>query len=971
MNKHRSMPDVVILMLTGKLQLNISQTSYVTEFGSPVSLNCQIFEDKQFPTVHVIWNINANGKIEKKNVHQESPSLVITNPTFEDTSTYTCSATDGHTNVNSQPIQLTVIGAIPSVIVELKSNEVYPGQTVTIQCNITATPNIVNVYWQKTINDFTTNVTTNTQRVHGGTVDVPSLTLLSTRTNDSGLYTCNAKNLVGTGHSQYTNLTVVGALPVVSVGDRTVAAEYGHSVILECNITADPQVLTVYWQKEHDGIQTNITSTTSDIDGITISNPSLTIKETNESDSGIYICYAVNAVGHAHSNTTNLTVEGNMNYPFVQLNHERSIQVKYGGNFSLKSYIRSNEQYPIREIYWQYINNGIVTKVDYKTNGKNIDNSSLNFTHVTTSESGQFTCFARNDVGTSKSNSIDVKVNGATPTVKVEKTMYESVFGELVELVCKISAEPPLTNVYWEKVTHDTRMIINTGSIGYQNGTLVNPSLTITYSTMFDTGNYTCLASNSVGISRSKSIFLHVIGDLPEVFVPNPAVNVSFGDSVNLTCNVKATPVYDLVYWEHKDTFATRRIFTGTVGTEGSTVDNPTLILKYATNTVSGLYTCFARNAVGISKSSSINLTVNGGLPDVVVDVRNYSTTYGKKIKLDCRVTAHPEVVFVYWQKEINNVMYTLIQGSIGTEGINLTFPSLVLTRPITADSGVYTCFALNRAGIQKSVPTTLTVEGGIPHVTIMQTKYTAEYGKLITMNCNVKSNPSTARVYWQKVYDQGQTKQINYGTPGTFGSSVTSPSLTINFSTPANDGIYFCLAENTAGVGQREPITLTVLAGRPVVRLTSSSSKVLAGSKVEITCLITSIPDVKNVYWHIGSEPSPTVINEQSSNVNIKQSMINPTEYKLTIQEASVSLSEEYRCFANNEVGTSKSLPLVLKVIDIDSVDQTVRVIADISEDDRCSICDDQEQNGDNTADTDNMTKKSTSIIPQGLIKL
>lgn len=75
------------------------------------------------------------------------------------------------------------------------------------------------------------------------------------------------------------------------------------------------------------------------------------------------------------------------------------------------SYIRSND--PIREIYWQYINNGIVTRVDYKTNGKNIENySSLNFTHVTTSESGQFTCFAKNDVGTSKSNSIDVKVNG-------------------------------------------------------------------------------------------------------------------------------------------------------------------------------------------------------------------------------------------------------------------------------------------------------------------------------------------------------------------------------------------------------------------------------------------------------------------------------------------------------------------------------------------------------------------------------
>lgn len=96
------------------------------------------------------------------------------------------------------------------------------------------------------------------------------------------------------------------------MGDRTVTAEYGHSVILECSITADPTVVTVYWQKEHDGIKTNITSATSGIDGITISKPSLKIKETNESDSGIYICYAANVVGLAHSENITLTVEGSM-----------------------------------------------------------------------------------------------------------------------------------------------------------------------------------------------------------------------------------------------------------------------------------------------------------------------------------------------------------------------------------------------------------------------------------------------------------------------------------------------------------------------------------------------------------------------------------------------------------------------------------------------------------------------------------
>lgn len=102
------------------------------------------------------------------------------------------------------------------------------------------------------------------------------------------------------------------------------------------------------------------------------------------------------------------------------------------------------------------------------------------------------------------------------------------------------------------------------------------------------------------------------------------------------------------------------------------------------------------------------------GVPDVDVSVRSYKTTYGSQIQLDCKVTAHPQVMFIYWQKESNNLTTTLYKGSVGTEGIANNFPSLIFTRPVTSDSGIYTCFASNKAGIQKSLPTILTVEGGM-----------------------------------------------------------------------------------------------------------------------------------------------------------------------------------------------------------------------------------------------------------------
>lgn len=90
--------------------------------------------------------------------------------------------------------------------------------------------------------------------------------------------------------------------------------------------------------------------------------------------------------------------------------------------------------------------------------------------------------------------------------------MYEVVYGTEVQLVCNIRSEPFITNVYWEKAANGAKTIINPGSVGYQGGTSDNPSLTISYSTMYDNGNYTCLGTNEVGTSRSKPTRLNVTG---------------------------------------------------------------------------------------------------------------------------------------------------------------------------------------------------------------------------------------------------------------------------------------------------------------------------------------------------------------------------------------------------------------------------------------------------------------------------
>jgi hypothetical protein len=50
----------------------------------------------------------------------------------------------------------------------------------------------------------------NNAKYIGSTVGTPSLTILSTNLDDPGQYRCSATNVVGTGQSQDTTLTVNG-----------------------------------------------------------------------------------------------------------------------------------------------------------------------------------------------------------------------------------------------------------------------------------------------------------------------------------------------------------------------------------------------------------------------------------------------------------------------------------------------------------------------------------------------------------------------------------------------------------------------------------------------------------------------------------------------------------------------------------------------------------------------------------------
>ncbi|CAG2188581.1 unnamed protein product [Mytilus edulis] len=194
-------------------------------------------------------------------------------------------------------------------------------------------------------------------------------------------------------------------------------------------------------------------------------------------------------------------------------------------------------------------------------------------------------------------------------------------------------------------------------------------------------------------------------------------------------------------------------------------------------------------------------------IPTVTITNAAYNTTYGYNVTLECMIVSFPKHINVYWQHIYNKTVLNITSDSPGVYGSKVTDPSLSILHVTAEDSGDYICFAVNIVGTGNSEPTSLTVLGEIPTVTIKHAAYNTTYGYNVTLECMCVHNKSTLLMYAlaTKDYDYKNAKQ---------DGCVTDPSLTILHVTAEDSGDYICFAVNIVGTGNSEPTSLTVLGG-------------------------------------------------------------------------------------------------------------------------------------------------------------
>ncbi|CAL8294265.1 unnamed protein product [Lota lota] len=373
----------------------------------------------------------------------------------------------------------------------------------------------------------------------------------------------------------------------------------------------------------------------------------------------------------------------------------------------------------------------------------------LIFSYILSSDSGQYLCDARNELGTrSKMTTINVKYIPKTPSVTVSPS-GEIEEGSSVTLSCSSDANPA-AKYTWFKV--------NTG----RSSRVMNQGQQLVFSNILssDSGQYLCEAKNKLGPKKELiTINVKYAPKTPSVTV-SPSGEIKEGSSVTLSCSSDANPAAKYTWFKN----------------------NQPLVWKpsqpYSFSSVRpedrGTYRCHAENKYGHLSSNSLFMDVKYApkTPSVTVSPSG-EIEEGSSVTLSCSSDANPAANYTWFK---NN------QPLVWKPSQPYTFPSV---RP--EDRGTYRCHAENKYGHLSSSSLFMDVKYApkTPSVTVSPSGEIEE-GSSVTLSCSSDANPA-ANYTWFKEHDDSVKES---------GQNYTITNITSELGRN-----YYCQAHNAIGL--------------------------------------------------------------------------------------------------------------------------------------------------------------------------
>lgn len=357
----------------------------------------------------------------------------------------------------------------------------------------------------------------------------------------------------------------------------------GTRVYLSCFVDGKPTP-TISWTVNGSPLNTSRNSRVS----LRNENKQLTIMNLDRTDSGEYQCVAHSSLRNVSSNSSTLSVQ----YPpAIALNPLNATKEK-GENFTWFCNATGN---PGPNTSWMF--NGSHINIHY--NPKIVfskDKGKMTITKVGRTDSGEYQCMASNNIGNASSQlaTFDVLY---IPGITAHPDDVTEKEGENATLLCNAVGNP-VPKISWNK-----------GGSPLSNNSRVNLSadnkhLTITNVKRVDSGEYRCVATNSLGYFTSYPAYLGVqykpeISPLPRV------IQRMEGEKLTIFCNASGNPLATISWTKDGNSVDTNNSSRRNLSCEGKQ-----LTVKNVSRGDNGVYRCVAENSLGNVMSHGTTLEV-------------------------------------------------------------------------------------------------------------------------------------------------------------------------------------------------------------------------------------------------------------------------------------------------------------------------------------------------------------------------
>ncbi|VDI00568.1 CD22 antigen [Mytilus galloprovincialis] len=377
------------------------------------------------------------------------------------------------------------------------------------------------------------------------------LRLSNIQRSNSGLYRCQATNVVGTNYSNFIDIKVQHSPDKISLfpSITNYTMIEGRSINVTCSAVCEPACDFEWTYPSYTKHNINI----------------LQIESLQGTDNGTYTCRAYNILGYKESA---IMVTINFAPKAIFLSPSNSNYTKKEGD-TLGSIVCSADCNPACSFTWTY------------PDGTKQYNESLIRYSLEKNHDGIYTCKGFNDVGYQEKK-ITVSINYSPDKISLfpSITNYTKSEGDSISVECSAVCEPSC-DFEWTFPNY-TKHNIKILQIESLQGT--------------DNGTYTCRAYNKIGYKESAIMVTINYG--PKAIVLSPSdfnYTKKEGDTLgNIVCSSECNPACSFT-WAYPD---------------GTKHYNASLHRYQLQKNHEGIYTCKAFNIVGF-KEESITVTIN------------------------------------------------------------------------------------------------------------------------------------------------------------------------------------------------------------------------------------------------------------------------------------------------------------------------------------------------------------------------